>query len=201
MHQKALAQHGIARTFVYANLSAGPGYPAAYTASAAVLFKRHHEVSLGYNYYERKGQGIPADYADYGLFGHQNHYPQESVAGVTLMYGYALYPNRFADRTRYLLRAGLLFGHQSTPYNYYQHSSWFGANYAHDTRERSTVAFILHPTIDYTPRKVFGLSAGLYAVLSSNYSGGGVSLGMLLGRVGNRKVHRKGAEPHLNSAD
>lgn len=191
--QSATAQRreGKARQFVYANLSFGLGAPFAFKASAACLFAKRHELSVGYNYYERRANGIPYDYENRGLLDNQNHYPQEAFRGLAVTYGAVLYPRHYADRLRFVLRAGALIGQQSTPQNFYRHGTFLGANYAYETRERTTAALILHPTIDYTPRRVFGATAGLYAIISSDYSGGGVSFGILLGKVGNRMRQRR----------
>jgi hypothetical protein len=188
-------QQGTAKVFVYSNLSIGLGYPFAFRGSASALFDRRHEVSAGYTFFERKATGIPTGYENYGLLDNSNHYPQEDFRGIELTYGYVVYPHRFADRIRYVLRAGVFIGQQSTPYNYYPVSQTgfisFGPNYGHATRERTAAAFVIHPTFDYTPRRAFGTSLGLYGILSEDYSGGGVSVGILLGKVGNRKRQRK----------
>jgi hypothetical protein len=185
---------GKAKAFVYTNLSVGLGYPFAIRASAACLFKKRHELSAGYAFYDRKAQGIPADYKNY-FFNNENNYPQEEVRGLEITYGYVIYPHRFADRIRYTLRAGMLIGHQSTPCDYYPVVQTgfisLGPNYGHDTRERTIGAFVIHPTFDYTPRRAFGLTAGVYGIVSEDYSGGGVSIGILLGKVGNRMRQAK----------
>jgi hypothetical protein len=48
---------------------------------------------------------------------------------------------------------------------------------------------MLQPTVDITPGRVLGVSVGPYWLVSKEFSGVGMSVGVLLGRAG----HKKGA--------
>jgi hypothetical protein len=119
---------GTARTFVYSDIAFGVGGPMAFRATANCLFLKHHEIGLGYNSYWRKGPDVPAGAKYYHIPGGPRYYssssdatlttyPQETISGLALTYAFVLYPKKKPDELRYLLRAGILLGRRSNPYD------------------------------------------------------------------------------------
>ena len=119
-------------------------------------------------------------------------YPQESFSSVGIAYGRVLYPKRGRDVVRYILRAGVEYGHRSSPFNYMREpSGWFGSNWSHETHESDAFAITLNPVFQYTPARAFGLGFGPYAIFSDHFSGAGFSAYLLVGKVSNRIPERR----------
>src|SRR4051812_4134107 len=87
---KATNAKGRAKVLIYSNISGGAGYPAAFNASASCLFMKRHELSAGYQFYERKAQGIPSDFQNSSILSNSTQYPDEDFKGLGITYGYVL---------------------------------------------------------------------------------------------------------------
>jgi hypothetical protein len=93
---------------------------------------------------------------------------------------------------RILLRAGVIGGLYKEPVNYkYSGAHSYVPNYTYEVSGKSAVGLILDPALEYTHSRSFGLTAGPYLLLSSNMIGGGLRVGLLLGKVGGQYRKRK----------
>ncbi len=102
-----------------------------------------------------------------------------------------LYPKRRADMVRWVVGVGIGYGLLSSPYNYVKQrgSGFFSfTNWTNDVRDNNQAMLLLNANLNFTPDRMFGIAAGPYALISEGYSGGGISVGILLGKVGNH-VH------------
>ena len=187
------------QAFVYTNTGFAIGSPAGIRLSLATLFNSHHEISLGYNYYSKKAHAIPGDYLESQgwNFGFTPAYPQDEWSGVAFTYGYVIYPRRHS-KLRYVLRAGVLAGTLTTPDQFTPRAGGFNlfgpknppptpGYYSHTSTDHEGYAFLLQPSMDYSPSRAFGLSLGAYGIFSDGMNGGGITAGILLGKVSNTR--------------
>lgn len=187
------------QVFVYANTGFALGSPSGLRFSLATLFASHHEISVGYNYYAKKSRETPSDYLEnqgWNL-GFTSTFPQDDWSGLAITYGYVLYP-RGLPKHRCVLRAGVLAGTLTTPDEFtprYSGFNLFGPKnpaptpgyYSYTRTGRNGYAFLLQPSIDYSPSRAFGLSLGAYAIFSDGMNGGGITASMLFGKVSNMR--------------
>jgi hypothetical protein len=169
---------------IYANVSAriAPLYGAS--ISLASIIGKHHEISAGFTGYLQESPDYPPDFkcgfCKHGL-------GNEGIYGVAVNYGYVLYPHFRPGIFRFVLRAGVMLGQQGT-INNFQPVTNPGPNddnYTFTNDYRPASALQLHPTLDIALGRNPGISIGPYALFSRDFNGGGLTLGMLLGRVGN----------------
>ena len=184
-YDSAAQGQGTANVFVYSDIAFGIGEPWGFRATANCLFLRHHEIGLGYNSYWHRGPEVP-DGTEYynSSYTAITTYPQETISGAALTYAYVFYPKKKPDQLRYLLRAGLLLGRRSAPYNFHELNA-LSKTWEFDYSEEPVTAFIFQPTINVTPTKAFGMTAGAYLLLQEHISGGGIFMGLQIGKVGN----------------
>ena len=168
---------------IYANISARIGPLYGPSISAAALIGKRHEISAGYaNYFQ--ATAYPPDF----VCGSCKHgLGKDWIQGVVLNYGYVLYPRYQPGIFRFVLRAGVMIGKQRILENFQPvaQPSSRDDNYTFTYSDRPAAALQLHPTLDIAVGRNPGMSIGPYAIFSRDFKGGGLTLGVLVGRVGN----------------
>jgi hypothetical protein len=176
------------KVLIYGNFGVDIGLPTGIRLTASCLFLKHHELSVGYNYYSRRGQHIPGNYDQRGFFNNDIVYPQQTYSGVRATYGYVMYPHRRADKLRYVVGGGIAYGMLSSPYDYQKVTTtgiFSFSNWTNKTQDREQGQLLLHASLQFTPCRGIGFNMGPYAVLGEDYNGGGINFGILFGRAGN----------------
>lgn len=193
MPESPWAQTRDDQLYIFADLGAGVGDPHHYGATLRVLFRRHHEVNVGYKQYFKRAPLAPKVS---GLLG--NSYPQVYLQGLTLGYNYVLYPKgAAADLIRFALGIEFLEGNYLYPGNFQKTSYLLGPNVVYDQLSERGYGLALRAGTTFSPGKIFGLNLGAFA-LFGKISGGGLYTGMDLGYVSSRKVaKRKGRKQQI----
>ncbi len=183
------AQSKKPRTFYYESFSINAGIPYGFNLSTAVLLNRHHEISLGYERLWKGARNAPADldirFGDYT--------DKDILEAATLKYAYVVYPRKYPEYWRFLIKGGLAYGVQDIASGYQPNPNYTPQNgkpkylYSNDTK--NTFAFTLNPTIVYTRSRALAFTAGLYGIASRDFLGGGLTLGAQVGKVTARKKH------------
>lgn len=186
MPEKLLAQTRPDQVYVFADLDAGAGSPHHAGATLRVLFKRRHELSVGYKQYFKRAPNAPKIS---GLLG--SSYPQIYLQGLTAGYNYIFYPKGAASNMiRYPVGVELVVGDYLYPANYHRTNYFFGPNVKYDQLSEKGYSVALRAGVTFTPGKVFGLNLGAF-VLAGRMKGAGLYTGMDLGYVSSRKVIRR----------
>ncbi len=183
------------QVFAYCNTGLSFGIPLGFKFSIAALFATHHELSIGYNGYQKKARQTPGDYVPgQGLFA-LSDYPLDDWSGAVFTYGYVIYP-RGHPKLRFVLRAGAGTGMLITAEQFYPTYNGFNlfgppnppptpGYYGYELVHRPRTAFVLQPSLDASPARAFAGSFGFYAIFCDGMTGGGISTSILFGKVSN----------------
>lgn len=171
--------------FCYSEFGLGGG--TGYSAKLALNFiiNKNSFFSLSYYYISNKASTTPPDYEP-GLVIFGDATPQQTASLACPMYGRVLYtPKR---NTRFILKGGFALGRVSTPENFVPvNPGWLGPNYDYSISHDFTAGIILNPSMEVPFGRVFGMSFGLYSILTSQVSSTGVEVNFLLGKLRNKK--------------
>ncbi len=173
------------QNLLYMEAGAGGGTHVSFKFGLNYVFYESNVVSALLFSNFKNDPSVPGDYQR-DLFGGR---PKDYMTIGAFMYGKMLYS---IDReVRYNLRGGLALGNVTTPVNFrkrYTYSYLFGSNYDYDQDTKNTAGVVLNPTIEFPFGRAFGLSVGLFSVISAEMSSFGVEGSMLIGRVRHKRA-------------
>jgi hypothetical protein len=188
----AAAQRG-PKPVYYFDVGGNVGTPHAYglRLRLATVIAKHHEIGVGYQAFIQRGRNFPEDFWC-GTCVHNLR--KDLLSAAAISYGYIVYPKFFPKKLRIVLRAEALVGEEFVAVNFRKvpGAGPEADNYTYDKDRRVTAALLLRPTIAILTVPALGVSVGPYALLSRHFSGGGLSVGLLLGRVYRRPVQEDG---------
>ena len=180
----AQKEPGVPLIYFNGGINIGPLY--GIHGSLSAIIRKHHELSVGYENYFKEARNFPPDFVCgfciHGLV-------EEWIQGMSIHYGYVLYPRIGGGRVRSVLRAGVLVGRQSIPDHFQPVANpGRGDNYTYQYDRPATVALLIRPTVDMALGRVVGISFGPYGIFSEDFRGGGLSIGVLVESVGRIKA-------------
>jgi len=176
------------QVFCYSEFGLGGGTDHSAKLSLDFIINKNNFFSLSYYSISNNASTTPPDYEP-GLTFFGNDLPQQTTSLVCPMYGRVLYmPGK---NTRFILKGGLALGRVSTPENFVplvpQGWFWLGPNYTYNINHEFTAGIILNPSVEIPFGRVFGMSVGLYSILTSQISSTGLEVNFILGKLRNKK--------------
>lgn len=183
------AQTPLRRSLIYARIEGNAGTASGPHFGIAAIFKKSHELGLAGAMYLRPIQNKPPDFE----CGCINGIGYDGLSGVSATYAYLLYPGKSQGYWRIALRGGIIAGYSRRTHDFrpIPPAGPYEANYSWEETSGFGYGLVVRPTVDLAINRAFGFTAGPYAVWSRNFSGGGITFGVMLGRVGREGAHQR----------
>jgi hypothetical protein len=188
--QSAAGQKVRSKPLIYANLKGYFGELSGGDVSVAVVLGNRHEIGIGYESYFQDARNKPGNFFCWEC----GQAPgKDKVKGGILSYGYVFHPNFLKGYSRIVLRMGVLAGNQTIPGKFVRipNTTDFERNYTYELKRSFEIAWMINPSLDIGLGKYVGLSIGPFGLINSEFASGGISFGLMLGKVADVKEAKK----------